>query len=99
MTVEPGIWRAGIYSCETLPKVQQAYAWRREMKLKYRIGVDGGINFKTAVECARDGADTSSVSGTGLFGQHSLKAAIKKMHRLVSEHARNNEAIQLENQL
>ena len=97
MTVNPG-FGGQEFIHETLPKVQQAYAWRREMKLKYRIGVDGGINFTTAVECARVGADTY-ISGTGLFGQRSLKAAINKMHRLVSENAPGDGPVQLENQL
>lgn len=88
MTVNPG-FGGQEFIHETLPKVQQAYAWRRELKLNYRIGVDGGINFITAVECARVGADTF-ISGTGLFGQRSLKAAIKKMHRLVLENSPAN---------
>ena len=85
MTVNPG-FGGQEFIHETLPKVQQAYAWRREMKLRYRIGVDGGINFKTAVECARDGADTF-ISGTGLFGERSLRAAIKKMKQLAKQNA------------
>ena len=55
-----------------------AFAWREERGLKYRIEVDGGINFEKAAECAHAGADTF-VSGTGLFGKRNLKAAVKKM--------------------
>ena len=84
MTVNPG-FGGQEFIHETLPKIQQAYAWREENKLSYRIGVDGGINFTTAAECARAGADTF-ISGTGLFGQRSLKAAIKKMIK-VAEHS------------
>ena len=65
MTVNPGFGgQAFIHEC--LPKIQQADAWRRERKLPYRISVDGGINYQTAAECARAGADTF-VSGTTLF--------------------------------
>jgi ribulose-phosphate 3-epimerase len=85
MTVNPG-FGGQEFIHETLPKIRQADLWRQELKLSYRIGVDGGINFKTAVECARVGADTF-ISGTGLFGQRSLKAAIKKMRALVSENS------------
>jgi ribulose-phosphate 3-epimerase len=82
MTVNPGFGgQQFIY--EMLPKIQQAYAWRRDKKLNYHIEVDGGINFQTATECARVGAD-AFVSGTGLFGQRSLKNAIKKMRKLVT---------------
>ena len=73
---------------ETLPKIQQADAWRRERNLAYCIGVDGGINFQTAAECARAGADVF-VSGTALFGQRNLKAAVKKMRQIVTA-ARTN---------
>ena len=84
MTVNPGFGgQEFIY--ETLPKIQQASAWRRERNLSFTIGVDGGVNFKTAGECARAGADVF-VSGTTLFGAHSLKAAVAKMRKIVNSH-------------
>ena len=82
MTVNPGFGGQPFIS-ETLPKIQQADAWRREKGLTYRLEVDGGINLNTAVECARAGADTF-VSGTALFGQRQLKKAVEKMRARVS---------------
>jgi ribulose-phosphate 3-epimerase len=83
MTVNPGFGgQSFIY--ETLPKIQQAAAWRRERNLNYHIGVDGGVDFKTAAECARAGADTF-ISGTALFGQRNLAAAVRKMRKLTSQ--------------
>lgn len=83
MTVNPGFGgQSFIHEC--LPKIQQAEAWRRERKLNYRIEVDGGITNQTAAECARAGADTF-VAGTSLFGAHSLKAAVKKMRKIVQD--------------
>src|SRR6185295_10015045 len=82
MTVNPGFGGQSFIH-ETLTKVQQVAAWRRDLNLEYRIEVDGGINFQTAVECAKAGADTF-VSGTGLFAQPSLKMAVEKMRRLVT---------------
>jgi|SRR5579872_4768174 len=82
MTVNPG-FGGQEFIHETLPKIQQACAWRLEKKLGYRIGVDGGINFNTAAECARVGADTF-ISGTGLFSQRSLRSAIAKMRKIAS---------------
>jgi ribulose-phosphate 3-epimerase len=80
MTVNPGFGgQSFIY--ETLPKIQQADAWRRERNLAYTIGVDGGVDFKTAPECAHAGAD-AFISGTTLFGQRNLAAAVRKMRRL-----------------
>jgi ribulose-phosphate 3-epimerase len=83
MTVNPG-FGGQEFIHETLPKIQQAETWRREKKLPYRISVDGGINFQTAAECARAGADTF-VAGTSLFGARSLKAAVKKMRKIVND--------------
>jgi ribulose-phosphate 3-epimerase len=85
MTVNPGFGgQEFIYEC--LPKIQQAAAWRRERELGYHISVDGGVNFKTAAECAGAGADVF-VSGTTLFGQRNLKAAVAKMRKVVSRAA------------
>ena len=83
MTVIPGFGGQS-FIVETLPKIQQVYRWREEMGLDYRIEVDGGIKFNTAVDCARAGADTF-VSGTGLFRQPNMKAAVKKMRRMVED--------------
>jgi ribulose-phosphate 3-epimerase len=84
MTVNPGFGgQAFIHEC--LPKIQQADAWRRERKLSYRISVDGGINFQTAAECARAGADTF-VSGTTLFQARSLRTAVKKLRQVAQAH-------------
>src|SRR5262249_50735102 len=81
MTVHPGFGgQEFIY--ETLPKIQQAATWRAELGLRYTIGVDGGINFKTVAEWARSGADVF-VSGTTLFAARSLKAAVTKMRKIV----------------
>jgi ribulose-phosphate 3-epimerase len=80
MTVNPGFGgQSFIY--ETLPKIQQARAWRRERNLPFHIGVDGGVDFQTAPECAHAGADTF-ISGTALFHQRNLAAAVRKMRKL-----------------
>ncbi len=85
MTVNPG-FGGQPFIRECLPKIQQAYTWRKDRRLTYRIEVDGGINFATAAECARVGADTF-VSGTGVFGQPSLRTAIKKMRKIATDNA------------
>jgi ribulose-phosphate 3-epimerase len=81
MTVNPG-FGGQEFIHETLPKVEQASAWRRERKLGYHIGVDGGVDFKTCADCAHAGAD-AFISGTALFHQRNLAAAVKKMRKLV----------------
>ena len=85
MTVNPGFGGQPFIS-EMIPKIQQADAWRRERALNFRLEVDGGINFSTAVECAQAGADTF-VSGTALFRQRQMKKAVKKMRALVRQAA------------
>jgi ribulose-phosphate 3-epimerase len=85
MTVNPGFGGQSFIH-ETLPKVQQADRWRRELKLGYRVEVDGGINFETVGECAKAGADTF-VSGTTLFKAPSLKRAVTRMHKIARENA------------
>ena len=88
MTVNPGFGGQSFIH-EMIPKIQQAAAWRQEKRLDYRIEVDGGVNFDTAVECARAGADTF-VSGTCLFGSRQMKRAVAKMRSLVEANAGGN---------
>ncbi len=85
MTVNPGFGGQAFIE-ETVPKIQQAAAWRRDLGLDFHLEVDGGINDATAAECARAGADTF-VSGTALFGQRQLKSAIRRMRRLATQAA------------
>jgi ribulose-phosphate 3-epimerase len=80
MTVNPG-FGGQAFITETLPKIQQARAWRRERGLQYHIGVDGGVDFETVEQCARAGADTF-ISGTALFHKPNLKTAVAKMRKL-----------------
>jgi ribulose-phosphate 3-epimerase len=80
MTVNPG-FGGQPFITETLPKIQQAAAWRRQRGLQYRIAVDGGVDFETVAQCARAGADTF-ISGTCLFHRPNLKAAVAKLRKL-----------------
>lgn len=80
MTVNPGFGGQPFIE-EMLPKIQQAAAWRKSRRLAWHLEVDGGINFQTAAECARAGADVF-VSGTGLFAKRNMTAAVKKMRDL-----------------
>src|SRR5438094_5363109 len=81
MTVNPGFGGQSFIH-ETLPKIQQAREWRDERKLCYHIGVDGGVDFKTAADCAHAGAD-AFISGTTLFHQRNLAAAVRKLRKIV----------------
>ena len=85
MTVNPGFGGQSFIE-ECVPKVQQVAAWRRELGLKFRIEVDGGINDKTAAECARAGADTF-VAGTSIFRHRSLGTAVRRMRKIAAAFA------------
>jgi ribulose-phosphate 3-epimerase len=83
MTVNPGFGGQEFIK-ECLTKIDQAAAWRAKLGLKYRIAVDGGIEFHTVANCAEAGADTF-ISGTGLFAHKNLKAAVAKMRKSAAE--------------
>jgi ribulose-phosphate 3-epimerase len=93
MTVNPG-FGGQEFIHETVPKIQQAAVWRREQNLKFRLEVDGGITTATAATCAEAGADTF-VSGTGLFGQSNMKAAVRRMRGAVTKTQHENESKQV----
>jgi ribulose-phosphate 3-epimerase len=86
MTVNPG-FGGQAFITETLPKIQQAAAWRRERGLHFRIAVDGGVDFETVAQCARAGADTF-ISGTCLLRRRNLKTAVAKLRKLAAAAAR-----------
>ena len=93
MTVNPGFGgQEFIY--ETLPKVQQARAWREARHLRYHIGVDGGVDFQTAADCAQAGAD-AFISGTALLHHRNLAAAVKKIRTIASGAARKHKETML----
>ena len=88
MTVNPGFGGQSFME-ECLPKIQQAWQWRQERGLGFRIEVDGGIDAKTAIECSRMGGDTF-VSGTSLFSKRDMKRAITKMREGVEQNRRRS---------
>ena len=77
MTVNPGYGGQSFIE-EMIPKIQQIQKWRHAKDLKFRIEVDGGIDYETTAHCAQAGADTF-VSGTTLFASRNLRNAIRKM--------------------
>jgi len=83
MTVNPGFGGQEFIE-EVLPKIQQANAWRKEKRLYFHLQVDGGIKEKTAVECARAGAD-AFVAGTALFRQPSMPLAIRRLRAALAK--------------
>ncbi len=88
MTVNPGFGGQSFME-ECLPKIQQAWQWRQDRGLGFRIEVDGGIDAKSAIECSRMGADTF-VSGTSLFNKRDMKRIITTMREAVERNRRRS---------
>ena len=47
MTVEPGFGGQS-FRHDVLPKIEQLDTWRAEMRLNYRLEIDGGVDLETA---------------------------------------------------
>ena len=75
MSVQPGFGGQS-FKPEALEKISTLAKWREEMKLNFRIEVDGGITANNVRDCITRGADTI-VAGTEFFkNTSSLLASI-----------------------
>jgi len=63
---------------DTLKKMEEAHNFRIKNNLKYDIAVDGGVNFSTAPDIIKTGANIL-VAGTAVFGQENITKAIEKL--------------------
>lgn len=77
MTVEPG-FGGQPFMPEMMEKVRAAADHRLRGGFRYRIEVDGGINFETGRLAREAGADTL-VAGTSAYGAPDMAAAITTM--------------------
>lgn len=81
MTVRPGRGGQQLIPA-TVEKIEAAYVCRETYRFSFRIGVDGGINLRTAPAVLNAGADTL-VCGTGLFRAPSMSRAMRDLRSLV----------------
>lgn len=79
MTVNPGFGGQSFIP-STLEKIKQLDAWRKEYDLTYEIEVDGGVNAKTAKQCADAGADIL-VAGSAIFQEKDRVQAIHQIRK------------------
>jgi ribulose-phosphate 3-epimerase len=77
MTVQPGFGGQS-FRHDVLPKIEQFDKWRQEMKLSYRLEIDGGVDLETAPLCTQRGADTL-VAGTAFFKAKDQNAFIESV--------------------
>lgn len=86
MTVVPGFGGQPFMEAETMPKLAEAAAYRKERGLAYHIEVDGGIYANTAPIARKHGANLF-VCGTSAYGPKdmgSAMAALAESVRVVS---------------
>ena len=81
MTVDPGFGGQPFLE-DMLPKIEQARNRREEAGLHYLVGVDGGINVRTAPLAAERGADLL-VAGSAVFGGNNIEEAIRRLSAAV----------------
>ena len=80
MSVEPGEGGPEFLE-ESLDKIAYFDSQRKKRNLSFLIEVDGGINFKTAKECAEKGVDIL-VSGSFLFGKEDYEDRLRRLMAL-----------------
>jgi ribulose-phosphate 3-epimerase len=81
---------------ETLAKINEVYTETRRRNLAVDIEVDGGINEKTACECAKAGANVF-VAGSFVFGKGKDYRERIGMIRQAAERGRMSTAMRKEN--
>lgn len=77
MTVNPGFGGQSFIH-QTIRKIEQVEALRKQFNLSFEIEVDGGINPDTAKLCTEAGADVL-VAGSAIFEESDRREAIKKI--------------------
>lgn len=82
MTVNPGFGGQSFIH-ETLPKIKQLDALRKEHGYQFELEVDGGVNVETAKLCTDAGADVL-VAGSAIFNEKNRKEAITKIRKSIS---------------
>jgi ribulose-phosphate 3-epimerase len=85
MTVNPG-YGGQAFMPEVLPKIAALRAYADAHKQALDIMVDGGINFETAVLCAKSGAN-QFVAGSFMFKHSDMGESVRTMRALCSSAA------------
>jgi len=83
MTVEPGFGGQKFIN-STLKKIKTAKEMIKETGKNIYLEVDGGIDFETATEVLKAGANVL-VAGTSIFNSNSVKSAIAKFRNLSNQ--------------
>ncbi|MBM7598641.1 ribulose-phosphate 3-epimerase [Virgibacillus halotolerans] len=81
MTINPGFGGQTLIP-NTIQKIEQLAAWRKEMNLTFELEVDGGVNVQTAKQCTDAGADVL-VAGSAVFNAADRHEAIQALRDAV----------------
>jgi len=77
MTVEPGFGGQAFLPA-TLPKIREAKEKVQKRRINLEIGVDGGINEKTAPLVVEAGVN-ALIAGSAIYGAKNVKRAIQRL--------------------
>jgi len=81
MSVNPGFGGQKFMSI-SLPKISKLKEYRSKIDNKFKIEVDGGINFDTITDASKAGADIV-VAGSSVFRtEFGIKKSIEKLREL-----------------
>lgn len=84
MTVNPG-FGGQAFLTETMPKLAAVRQFVRGTRRPIDIGVDGGVDQKTALQCLRTGANVL-VTGTSIFGaEGGVEKGMQIMKKVVAD--------------
>jgi len=79
MSVVPGFAGQKFIS-EVLPKIKEAAEWKKRLKAKFLIEVDGGIHKGNSAGVVRAGGEVL-VAGMGIFGERDYGVAVRRLKK------------------
>ena len=83
MTVNPG-FGGQEFITNSIRRIREAVALRKELKASFLIEIDGGVNVTTARDAFKAGAEVF-VAGSSVFGADNISAATMELKNVITE--------------
>ena len=83
MTVNPG-FGGQEFITNSIRRIREAVALRKELKASFLIEIDGGVNVTTAKDAFKAGAEVF-VAGSSVFGADNISAATMELKNVITE--------------
>jgi ribulose-phosphate 3-epimerase len=83
MTVNPG-FGGQEFITNSIRRIKEAVALRKELKANFLIEIDGGVNVTTAKDAFKAGAEVF-VAGSSVFGADNISAATMELKNVITE--------------